>query len=161
MEFMQDRSKAEKFITFNVADYCLALPIAEVLQVVKFPASEHPELSRMGLVQLGRHTIRMLDLHQQLRLDPRQSSPLPFLLITHSPVRELSAIPVGEPPSLIEFPLESMQPLPQSNQQSGMLAIASHVAVISQEGVTKTIFLVDINRILNAIVPALLPSPKA
>lgn len=157
---MQDESKAEKFIIFTILDYRLALPIAEVLQVVTCPPSTNHELSKMGLVQLGRHTIRVLDLHQQLGLKNPGQSPQPFLLITHSPSRELSAIPVGEPPGLIEFPLEMMQRLPQSNHQVGVLAIATHAAVISDKEATTTIFLLDINRILNAVTPSLWPSQK-
>jgi chemotaxis signal transduction protein len=157
---MQDGLKAEKFIAFTVADYCLALPIAEVLQVVKYPVSTHHELSNMGLVQLGQHTIRVLDLHQQLGLENLGQLCRPFLLITQTPSREPSAIPVSEPPGLMEFPPEMMQPLPQSNQPFGVLAIASHAAVISPEEATTTIFLLDINRILNAVTPSLLPSQK-
>ncbi|KAM3095104.1 chemotaxis protein CheW [Phormidesmis sp. 146-35] len=157
---MQDGLKAEKFIAFTVADYCLALPIAEVLQVVKYPFSTNHELSKMGLVQLGQHTIRVLDLHQQLGLENSGQLSRPFLLITQNSSKEFNAIPVGEPPSLVEFPRERMQRLPLSNQQSGLLAIASHAAVISPEEATTTIFLLDINRILNAFTPSLLPGQK-
>jgi purine-binding chemotaxis protein CheW len=55
----------EKLIVFTVAEYHLALPIAEVLQVVNKPTITD-ELTKTGLVQIGRHMIRLLDLHQQL-----------------------------------------------------------------------------------------------
>jgi chemotaxis signal transduction protein len=150
-----------KFITFTIANYSLALPIAEVLQVVQSPFSSDDELSQMGMVQLGRHTIRVLDLPQQLGLENSGQLCQPFLLITQSSAQEFSAIPVSEPPSLMELPLETWQSLPRSNQSSGLLKIASYAAVIAQEAATTTIFLLDLNRILNAITIALVPSPKA
>ncbi len=154
---MQNESKAEKFIAFTIADYCLALSIAEVLQVVRCPLTTEYELSKVGLVQLGRHMVRVVDLHQQLGLEDSSQLSRPFLLITHSPPGEFCAIPVCEPPSCLEFPLEKLQRLPQSNYSSGVLAIASHAAVISQEESTSTIFLLDMKRVLNPITPALLP----
>ncbi len=159
MKSNQDGSKVGKFIAFTVADYCLALPIAEVLQVVNCPLSPNRKLSQIGLIQMGRHTIRLLDLPQQLGVDNPHQSP-PFLLVTHSPSRTLSAIPVSEPPSLIEFPLAIRQSLPPSEQPFGVRAIASHAVILAGGAAPTTIFLLDLNRILNADTPALLPSPK-
>jgi chemotaxis signal transduction protein len=150
----------DKFIAFAVLDYHLALPIATVLQVVRWPLNPNHELSKMGLVQIGQHTIRVVDLHQQLGLEKPNQVSRPFLMITQSPSKELSAIPVGEPPSLIEFPLTRMQQLPQSSHQTGVLAIASHTAIISYEESKMTILLLDLNRILRAVMPSLLPSQK-
>ncbi|NJK53882.1 MAG: chemotaxis protein CheW [Leptolyngbyaceae cyanobacterium SU_3_3] len=130
----------EKFIAFAVSDYRLALPIATVLQVVKCPLNPNRELSKMGLIQIGQHTIRVVDLHQQLGLEKSDQVSRPFLLITQSSSKDLSAIPVGEPPSLIEFSLERMQQLPLSTHQPGVLAIASHAAIVSNEEATTTIF---------------------
>ncbi|KAM3114656.1 chemotaxis protein CheW [Phormidesmis sp. 146-33] len=151
---MQNESKAEKFIAFAVEDYDLALPIAEVLQVVRCPLSPDPKVGKMGLVQIGQHMVRVLDLHQQLGAEPTSR---PFLLIAHSFPGEFCAIPVSEPPSCIEFLRENMQRLPQSSPLSGVLAIASHALVIPQEETTTTILLLDIKRILNMTTPALAP----
>jgi len=56
----------DKFIVFKIADCLLGLPMSDVLKVVTCPPVENGGMKAMGLVQLGRHTIRVLDLHQQL-----------------------------------------------------------------------------------------------
>jgi purine-binding chemotaxis protein CheW len=68
---------------------------------------------------------------------------------------EICAIPVSEPPNLIELPLGMMQLLPQSH--SGLLRIASHAAAVTQDELTATLFLLDIKRIL---APSPVLSPK-
>ncbi|MGV0028796.1 chemotaxis protein CheW [Phormidesmis priestleyi] len=164
MEAIQNELNLEKLIVFDVAEYHLALPIAEVLQVINHPTVTD-ELTKTGLVLLGHRMIRCLDLHQQLADDSIQvPQNRPFLVITQM-LGELYAIPVSEPPNVIEFPLEMMQLLPQS--QSGLLKIASHAAGISskylqgvEDELTATLFLLDIQRILTPIAPALLPNQE-
>jgi chemotaxis signal transduction protein len=141
----------EKFVVFTIADYSLALPIVEVLRVVNCPAKTSSELEEIGMIQIDRYVIRVLDLYQQLNAEavsqlPRDPS---FLVIVQSAEGELWGIPVDEPPSVIEFPLQMMRPLPKSGEQFNLLKIASHVAVISQEQETTTIFLADLKRVLN------------
>lgn len=141
--------KVEKFIVFTITNYHFAVPISEVLQIVSRPATT-AELSKAGLVQIGRWMIRLLDLHQQLQLeDLHQLENQPFLVITQSLPGEFWAIPVSEPPNLIEFPLELIQLLPQSGTQSGVLRAASYAATIPMNGITVTVFLLDIKRMLS------------
>ena len=138
----------EKFIVFTIADYFLALPIAEVLRVVNCPAKTSSELEEIGMLQIDRYVIRVLDLHQQLNeaLSQRPKDPS-FLVITQNSEGELWGIPVDKPPNVMEFPIQMMRPLPSG--EFNLLKIASHVAVISHEKVTATIFLVDLKRVLN------------
>ncbi|PMB53828.1 hypothetical protein CEN39_02320 [Fischerella thermalis CCMEE 5201] len=147
---MQNQSKAEKFITFTVADYCLALPIKAVLKVVTCPVKDNHKLSKMGLIQIGRHVIRVLDLHQRLGIEDAHqlTKSQSFLLITSFYQAELCGILIYEPPDLLELPLEMMQPLSQSYYQSSLLEIVSHAIVVSQEKATKTIFLLDMQQVL-------------
>ncbi|PLZ91996.1 MULTISPECIES: chemotaxis protein CheW [Fischerella] len=147
---MQNQSKAEKFITFTVADYCLALPIKAVLKVVNCPGEENHKLSKMGLIQIGRHVIRVLDLHQRLGIENVHQLPesQSFLIITSISQAQLCGILIYEPPDLLELPLEMMQPLSQSYYQSGLLEIVSHAIIVSQEKATKTIFLLDMQQVL-------------
>ncbi len=142
-------TKVDKFIVFKIDDYLLALPMSDVLKVVKFPPSSN--LGTMGLVQLGRHTIRVLDLHQQLSsadVSPLANNP-PFLVIIRNPQGELCAIAVDNTPNLIELPLEMMRSLPQSSSQSSILEMVSHAAVLSEKEVTTTILLLDVKRLLS------------
>ncbi|MFB2773370.1 chemotaxis protein CheW [Pelatocladus sp. BLCC-F211] len=151
MKIIQNQSPAEKFITFTVADYCLALPIKAVLKVVTCPVGDNHKLSKMGLIQIGRHIIRVLDLHQYLGIESVHQLPQSqsFLLITPISQAELCGILIYEPPDLIELSLEMMQPLSQSYYQSGLLKIVSHAVVVAQEKATKTIFLLDLQLALH------------
>jgi purine-binding chemotaxis protein CheW len=152
---MHDESKAGKLIVFKIADYLLALPISDVLKVINCSAVENRGLRTMGVIQLGPHTIRILDLHlPQLNSGglPQLPGNQPFLVITRTPQGELYAIAVDEPPNLMEIPLEMMRSLPPSHRQSSGLEMVSHAAVISQDEVTTTIFLLDVKRILNTAI---------
>lgn len=141
--------KTEKWIVFSVADYAFALPIGAVLQIVNRPETNH-ELRKAGLVPMGRYMIPLLDLHRQLQqhdgVSPSEDQP--FLLITGRSPGEFCAIPVSEPPNLVEFSLEQVQVLPQPNGQSGPLSIARYAVTVSLNEVTTTIFLLDLNRML-------------
>lgn len=149
---MSDDSKVSKFIVFKIADYHLALPIRDVLKVVNCSLMVGSGLQTMGVIQLGNHMIRVLDLHEQLSSGGSgqlPSSP-PFLVITRGSGGELCGIPVEKPPNLVELPLEMMRSLPKSDQYGKpALNLVSHAAVVSQENVTTTIFLLDMKRVLN------------
>ncbi|MGJ5673105.1 MAG: chemotaxis protein CheW [Nostochopsis sp.] len=149
MKSIQNQSQPEKFITFTVADYHLALPSKAVLKVVTCPLGDHHKLNKIGLIEVGRHIIRVLDMHQYLGIEgihqlPKSQS---FLLITPISQAELCGILIYEPPDLIELPLEFMQPLSQSYYQSNLLEIVSHAVVVSQEKGTKSIFLLDLQQV--------------
>lgn len=146
---MHNELTVDKFIVFKIADCLVALPMSDVLKVVNCPPVDNGGLRAMGLVQLGRHTIRVLDLHQQL--SPKELSPSsknqPFLVISRSSQGELVGISVNEPPNLMELPRESMRCIPHSERKSGGLELISHAAVISQKEVTTTILLLDLKRV--------------
>jgi purine-binding chemotaxis protein CheW len=106
----------------------------------------------MGVVQLGRQMIRILDWHEELTSGNLVQSldNYPFLVITQGREGELCGISVDEPPNLVELPLTMLRNLPNSEHHSNRaLTMASHVAVISQEQVTTTIFMLDVKRIVN------------
>jgi len=158
---MHDESKVGKFIVFKITDYLLALPINDVLKVVNCSSAASKGLKTMGVVQLGRHMIRVLDLHEELggrpELPPTRGlsqlpADQPFLVITRGPQGELCGIAVDEPPNLVELPLELMQILPHSAHQSSVFKMVSHAAVLSQEDVTTTIFVLDMKRVQNTAI---------
>ncbi|TBR60987.1 hypothetical protein B4U84_09215 [Westiellopsis prolifica IICB1] len=151
MKIIQNQSQVEKFITFTVADYWLALPIKAVLKVVTCPVGDDQKLNQMGLIQIGRHLIQVVDLHQYLSREAvnQLAKSQAFLLITPISQTELCGILTYEPPDLIELSLEMMQPLSQSYYQSGLLEIVSHAVVVAQEKGTKTIFLLDLQLVLH------------
>jgi purine-binding chemotaxis protein CheW len=127
-------------------DYLLALPIEEVLKVVNCSPVASSSIRTMGVVQMGRHMIRVLDLHQRFNISTLSELPANqlFLVIIRGAGEELCGIPVDEPPNLVELPLEIMRKLPKSELQSNpLLELVSHAAVLSHETVTTTIFLLD------------------
>ena len=161
---MMAKSEVKRFIVFKVLEYYWALPIDSVLRVVNCSLDINRELIRMGVIQVGRHVIRALDLHQRLSFGPlpQNSRKPPFLIITRSAEGELCGIPVDDPPDLMDIPKEMLQSLPSSDAQFGLLEIASGVLLSPEEQNPKTIFLLDIIRALTASPPesrSLLPDP--
>lgn len=148
--------KTEKFIVFTVAGYDFALPIAQVLQVVQ--RSTLREFGQAGLVQVGRRMIHLLELHHSLGDRVHASKLQPFLVIAQSLPGEFCAIPVEEPPTLIELPPEAMQALPKSSFHCSLLEMVSHAATISQDDGSRIVFRLDIPRILTSIPTAILPA---
>lgn len=149
---MNNKAESGKFIVFTIAEYFLALPIFSVLKVVNYPLQGNDNLRAAGLVQIGQHTLVLLDLHQKLATSyaPPLTRNSPFLVVTQVVQGELCAIPVDEPPNLVELPKDTIQTLPKSYHQNGLLDLVSHVAVFSHEEETFTIFLLDMNRVLSA-----------
>ena len=141
---MNNSAAVGKFVVCQIADSLLALPIANVLKVINCPPPETGDTNNTGLIHLGRHTVTLLDLHQRLAHScPQRHSP--FLLIVQS-ATELWAIPVDEPPNLVELSRDSIRALPQSYHHHGWQDIVSYVAAISEAEKTLTIFLLDVNR---------------
>ena len=158
---MYDDSKVGKFIVFKIADYHLALPMSDVIKVVNCSPMVSSGLKTMGVIQLGHHMIRVLDLHEQLSSGGSDDLPNdpPFLVIIRGSGGELCGIPVEKPPNLVELPLEMMRSFPKSDQyDKPALNLVSHAAVVSQENVTTTIFLLDVKQVLNStVIPIHLP----
>lgn len=152
---MYDDANVGKFIVFKIADYHLALPLNQVIKVINFSSSLSTGLNTMGVIQLGRHMIRVLDLYEQLSAGSSELLPStpPFLLITRTAEGQLCGIGVEEPPNLVELPLDLMRSLPKSDySHKPALNWVSHAAVIDQENVTMTIFLLDMERLLKPTI---------
>lgn len=156
---MQDESSTGKFIVFKISHYLLALPMTDVVKVISYSAIENKGLKSMGVVQVGRHMIKVLDWHQQLSYGDSVYLPeQPFLVITRQPQGELCGILVDEPPDLMELPQELLQSLTPSSHQYGVFEMVSHVAILSENGTTTTIFLLDMHRNLEPAINE--PSPR-
>jgi purine-binding chemotaxis protein CheW len=147
---MYNDSTAEAFIVFKIANYPFALPIRNVLQVVNFPSQQNFALSQVGLVQLGQHMVRVVDLHQYLNLSnfsllPENRS---FLVILRDPQGGFCGILVHEPPDLIEFSPGKLRSLSHSERQFGLAKIASHTTVLNWKELPTTVFLLDLQQAL-------------
>jgi purine-binding chemotaxis protein CheW len=163
---MYNESSVEPFIIFRIAAYLFALPIGDVLQVVNYPAQVSHELSQLGMIQLGHHMIKVVDLHRFFNSEGFSQVPgsQSFLVITRDPQGEFCGIPVDEPPDLIEFSPEKLRSLSQDERQFGVAKLASHVIVLSWKEVSTTIFRLDLQRALittstgSHFLPAKLPT---
>ena len=150
-ELQGAESQPSKFVVFAIAEYRLALPLEQIVRVINYPAQVNPELHKLGLLQIGSHTIRLVNFSQNLPLPRNLSENLseslqlsktpPFLVIARNLQGAIYGIPVEQQPDLIEIPIEKMQLLPQSDRHPAALQAASHVAVISQDQDVTTIFL--------------------
>ena len=151
---MSNELEVGKFIVFMIADYLVALPMVTVLKVVNYPPGLNGNLRSAGIIQIGQHPIAILDLHHKFTNSyaPQLTRNSPFLVITQMVRGELCGIPVDETPNIVDLPRDSIRALPKSYHQLGQinLDIFSHVAVLSEEEKTFTIFLLDINRLLSA-----------
>lgn len=150
---MKNSAAIEKLIVFKIADYFLALPLTAVLKVINYPPANNGDIKAPGIIQIGRHAIALWDLHQILADSdrPQTIGIRPFLLIAQVLPGELCAIPVEEPPNLVELPKHSLRTLPQSFHHHQLRHLVSHVAVISEAEKTFTIFLVDLNEALSLL----------
>jgi chemotaxis signal transduction protein len=149
---MHDDLELEKLIIFAIANYYLALPIDQVLRVINYPTDANKSLEQIGLIQYGRHTIRIINLFQQFELDTgtHSAQPFPFLMIIRGLNQELCGIPVFTPPDVIEISVEALQPIEWTHSTSPLLESVSHTAVVKQEDETLSILLLDLYRMLTA-----------
>lgn len=151
---MHNESHLDKFLVFNIADYLFALPISDVLKVMNLSSANSKSLLTMGLVQIGQYMIKILDLHQHLGSHTfLHSSDQPsFLVVANHSQRELYGILVDEPPDIVELSKETIRFLPRSsNYRKPIIEMVSHVAVLSEQEVVKTIFLLDLKRIAESV----------
>ncbi|MDF5722904.1 MAG: chemotaxis protein CheW [Rhizonema sp. PD37] len=162
---MYNESKVEKFIVFKIAYYRIALLINDVMKVVNCSSIAKKEILTLGLAHIGRHTIKVLDLHDYLDREIQNPMSLQannlsqknategFLVIVRNLDRHFCGIWVDQPPDLLELPDEMMRSLPKSARQpKTLLDLVSHAAVLSRNGVTNTIFLLDVEQVLNLAI---------
>jgi purine-binding chemotaxis protein CheW len=140
-----------RVIIFTVGDYQLALPLATVLKVMNCPPVISSSFKSLGLIYIGQAAIKLINFHA--KLDPGKSKHPEtegrFLIILQPRLGELWGIPIDNPPNLIELPLTTFRVIPKSHCQDSLLGLASHVAIMSQEEMTSTIFLLDLDQVFN------------
>ncbi|MGF1514636.1 MAG: chemotaxis protein CheW [Elainellaceae cyanobacterium] len=150
----------QKFITFPLSDYYVALPMESVLRVLRHDLEGGDDkLNRMGLLQIGRHVIRVINLYQWLT--PAPAPPPPFLIIVQPPQGEPFGIWTDGLPDLIELSPNLLRSLPRSaGALSGFLELMSHTVVLADGEENKTIFFLNISRLLEARAPEMAALPS-
>lgn len=138
----------EKFITFEVAGYWFVLPMAVTLRIVNCPPPSQGGTVGLGLVQLGPHIIRLLNLHQEFGHSPEAiPTQAPFLIVVRNPQKELWGIALDVPPDLIELPLKIFKPVSLEPPFDHKTNWISHMAVVAEQEHTRTLLLLDVHAI--------------
>ncbi|MEM9007634.1 MAG: chemotaxis protein CheW [Cyanobacteria bacterium P01_F01_bin.86] len=154
----------QKFVAFPIANQTLAIPLSNVLRVLRHePDKQDSDLNRLGLLQIGRYTIRVLNLHQWLTPNFTSVNPTsqPFLIVARSAEWEPFCIWADGLPDLVELAPNAWRSLPPSaSASSGFLELISHTAAVAYGEGNKTVFLLDIPRALNARAPEIMALPS-
>jgi purine-binding chemotaxis protein CheW len=147
-------------VVFTVANHYLALPLAAVLKVVPRSAVQHNYSDNQPMVYLESQPLTLLNLHACLSAIPSSnlaiaanpsvnlSSPRvsgQLLLITGLAGYPQWAIPVDQPPTLMELPLSTVRLLPPTYRQR-IHNIACHVAVLTNSQELLTLLLLNLKQ---------------
>ncbi|MGD1862048.1 MAG: chemotaxis protein CheW [Leptolyngbyaceae cyanobacterium] len=142
-----------KFIAFKLARHWVALPAVAVLRIVNCPPPEQGGTIDFGVVQLGPHTIRLLDLRSRWKLQPEAvPEKLPFLLVMRGPQQTLWGIALETPPDLLELPLSTFKSVPLEKRMNRKLQWISHMTVITERDIHRTLLLLDLKAVFQSKV---------
>lgn len=140
----------EKYITFKIYDYLLALPVDSVFKVTTCPPDFSQTLQNSKLAQMGQRTVMLINLYSYL--DPNYNRNQQndnngrFLIISQGQNAEFYGILADTPPSMLSISDTSIQPVPQSFHSIGLPTWVSKIAIIEQKGTPTTILMLDINQ---------------
>ena len=149
-------SQIRKLVIFPVANLNVALHIDVVQKIINYSTIFSSRLNHFGLVNIGDQEITVIDLHKKLfniskSEDKTDSNLKKYLILAENKVGELFGIVIDEPPKLLDVPLNKIRTIPASYRHADTLAIASHVAVISQDQDKLTIFILDPDELIRPI----------
>jgi len=148
-------------MVFTIAGHLLALPVTAIHRVMASPTLLNINSSGLSLVNLNGFNITVLDMHSWLStvkptgfhfFKSKPENKGQFLIVAYSQQGMLNGILVDEPPTLIELPLSAIRAFPKNYRQATPLGIASHIAVVTRELSTLTIFLLNIDYLLEYFV---------
>ncbi len=139
-----------KLVVFGIGNLNLALRIESVYKVVNHTSTYGSGLGAVGITHLGEYEITVVDLHQRFFKSNQigESKLGAYLVVVQNTTGELYGIPVAETPTLMEVSVSMIRVLPESYRRADTLDVASHVAVIPQDGTPLTVFLLDVDRLL-------------
>jgi chemotaxis signal transduction protein len=144
-----------RMITFAFRDIQLALPIDTVSKVIRHPHVLSSGLGSVGIAHVGEDEVTVFDLYQRLYGKPLENTEAGFMVLIETQNGELFGIPVAEAPGMEDIPESAIRPLPESYRRRDSYGLASHVALIQEEGAeeTTTIFLLDIAQLEDLFEP--------
>lgn len=138
-----------KLILFTIGKLTLALPILQVQKIVKQNQLYGSGLSHVNLTHLPEQDVAVVDLHQKLfGVALPQTEANGYFIISQNVGTEPLGIFVAQAPNLIDVPQSQIRILPNSYRHADTLEIASHVAIIDQGETSKTIFILDLAKLI-------------
>ncbi|MEM1239185.1 MAG: chemotaxis protein CheW [Cyanobacteria bacterium P01_H01_bin.26] len=142
-------SETRKFITFQISSYWYVIPMAAVLKIVNCPPKHEGGLVGFGVVQIGPHTIQLLNLHRIFEPDANTQLPeeAPFLVVLQSQENKLWGITLDAPPDLIDLPLAALKPVSLDEHFKLQSPWISHVGVIDSQAGKRTLLRLDMKAI--------------
>ena len=97
---------------------------------------------------MGEREVTVVDLSWQFFKSSSISDSGGYLVIVQNTTGEFYGIPVAATPVLIQVALSMFRVLPESYRRADTLEVASHVAVMPQQGTPLTVFLLDVELLL-------------
>ncbi len=139
-----------KLVVFGIGSLNLALRIESVYKVLNHTSVYSSGLNHVGVAHVGDGEVTVVDLYRRFFKSNQtsESNPSSYLVLVKNTTGELYGIPVADTPVLMEVPLSTIRVLPESYRRADTLEVASHVAVIHQEGTPLTVFLLDVDLLL-------------
>jgi chemotaxis signal transduction protein len=141
----------EKYITFKVSTYILALPIDHIFRVITCPPELSQNLRQAQLAQMGECTVMILNLYSWLKPQSNHHQQHNdflgrFLIIAQRNMGEFYGILVDTPPNLEKIPDSTIQSVPESFYQIGLPTWVSQIAILNSQDKHKTILMLDIHQ---------------
>lgn len=142
--------KTQKYIIFKIHSYWYVISTAAVIKIVNCPPASTVETANIGIVQLGPHTIQLLDLDQMTNSDTSQkeSAVKPFLIVLKSNTNKFFGIALKSPPDLIDLPSNVLTPVSLEKSFNPKNPWISHVGVINKDDDSRTLLQLDLEKIL-------------
>ncbi|MBR8832238.1 MAG: hypothetical protein N5P05_003490 [Chroococcopsis gigantea SAG 12.99] len=140
-----------KLLVFSIGSLHLALSVSTVKKVLNYSAVRGTGLSHFGITTIEDREITVIDLHRRLFKTPQAqvSGDKGYLILALNSDGEYFGIWVAVAPSLEDVPLSQLRILPESYRRSDTLSIASHVMALATKDSTLTVFLLDVDRLLD------------
>jgi chemotaxis signal transduction protein len=140
-----------KLLQFSIASLDLSLAVDSVRKVLRHIPVHGSGTGAFGVAHIDDREVTVIDLHKKLfkvsAYPP--SGQKGYLILASSSGGETIGIPVTETPTLLDIVFSKLRVLPESYRRSDTLAIASHVAVIPDGEASRTIFLLDVDHLID------------
>ncbi|WP_287129499.1 hypothetical protein [Candidatus Cyanaurora vandensis] len=139
-----------KILVLAIGEINLGLRIEQVHRVMVHPAVFGQKGERLGVTEVDAQAVTVVDVQRQIA--PHLVAVQPsYLVLGRGRGGELYGLPLALAPILVEVPLTQVRALPDSYRRNERLGIASHVAIVQHEEQNLTLFLVDLDRLVDPI----------